>query len=382
MRSRFVTSLLILAGASFILAATPPIQNRPPGKPRAQASRQVDFVRDIEPIFKNSCYSCHGPEKQSSNLRLDNKQAALAGGLSGKSIVPGKAVESLLFRRVAGLGDDAQMPLKGEKLSLTQVRLIRDWIDQGARWPDELAGATPTAKKHWAYVKPVRHDPPPVQNNSWVRNPIDNFILARLEKEGLQPSPEADKETLIRRASLDLTGLPPSIEEADAFLADASPEAYEKLVARLLASPRYGERWARPWLDLARYADTNGYEKDDRRSVWLFRDWVIQALNKDMPFDQFTIEQIAGDLLPNATLEQRIATGFHRNTMINEEGGVDPEEYRVAAVMDRVDTTATVWLGTTLACAQCHNHKYDPFSQEEYYRFFAFFNNTEPEVQT
>src|SRR5688572_22703333 len=208
MRNRLVTSLLILACASFILAATPPNQNRRPGKTSAQASRQVDFVRDIEPIFRTSCYSCHGPDKQGSNLRLDNKQAAFAGGLSGQSIIPGKGVASPLYRRVAGLGDDAQMPLKGEKLSSTQVRLIRDWIDQGARWPDELSGGTPTAKKHWAYVKPVRLDPPRVQNESWIRNPIDNFILARLEKEGLQPSPEADKETLIRRASLDLTGLP------------------------------------------------------------------------------------------------------------------------------------------------------------------------------
>jgi hypothetical protein len=209
----------------------------------------------------------------------------------------------------------------------------------------------------------------------WSRNAIDNFIFARLMQEGLQPSPEVDRARLIRRVSLDLIGLPPTPEEVDTFVNDASPDAYEKVVDRLLVSPHYGERWARPWLDLARYADTHGFEKDPRRSIWPYRDWVIKALNDDMPFDQFTIEQLAGDLLPDPTLEQRIATGFHRNTMINTEGGVDPEEYRVAAVVDRVNTTATVWLGTTLACAQCHTHKYDPFTQQEYYQFLAFFNS-------
>ena len=212
-------------------------------------------------------------------------------------------------------------------------------------------------KTHWAYVKPERPDLPKVQNSVWVKNSIDNFVLARLEKEGLCPSPEASKETLIRRLSLDLTGLPPSVEQVDAFLADNSPDAYEKLADRLLASSHYGEHWARVWLDLARYADTNGYERDRTRSMWLYRDWVIEAFNKNMPFDQFTIEQIAGDLLPNATLQQHIATGFHRNTMINDEPGAYSEDFRVAAIVDRVNTTATVWLGTTLECAQCHDHK-------------------------
>ena len=350
--------------------------------PAAQKSpSQVDFTRDIQPIFQASCYGCHGSEKQASGFRLDNKELAFKGGLFGVAIVPGKAHESPLYRRVAGIGDETPMPAKGKRLTPAQVALIRAWIDQGASWPEEFSGGPAESRKHWAYVKPKRPDAPKVQDPSWVRNPIDSFVLARLEKEGLRPLPEASKETLIRRASLDLIGLPPSLAEIDAFLADRSPDAYEKVVDRLLASPHYGERWARPWLDLVRYADTNGYEKDDRRSIWPYRDWLIEALNKDMPFDQFTIEQIAGDLLPNATLDQRIATGLHRNTMINEEGGVDPEEFRVAAVLDRVDTTATVWLGTTLHCAQCHNHKFDPFSQEEYYRFSAFFNNTEEEVE-
>jgi hypothetical protein len=232
------------------------------------------------------------------------------------------------------------------------------------------------ASTHWAYVKPVRPPLPQVKDTAWPRNGIDHFVLARLERAGFRPSPEADRATLIRRLSFDLTGLPPTIAEVDAFLADTSATAYEKVVDRLLASPRYGERWARPWLDLARYADTNGYEKDRPRTIWLWRDWVIKALNDDMPFDQFTIEQIAGDLLPNATIQQKVATGFHRNSMLNDEGGIDPEEFRVVAVKDRVDTTATVWLGTTLECAQCHGHKHDPFTQKEYYQLYAFFNQT------
>ncbi len=244
------------------------------------------------------------------------------------------------------------------------------------------AGQTPGTGRaaapavHWAFRPPVRPPLPPVRNGRWPRNAIDFFILARLEQEGLHPAPEADRATLIRRVSLDLTGLPPTVAEVDAFRNDSSPNAYEKVVGRLLASPRYGERWARPWLDLARYADTNGYEKDRPRTLWPWRDWVIRALNDDMPFDQFTIEQLAGDLLPGATVAQQVATGFHRNTLLNDEDGTNPEEFRVAAVKDRVDTTATVWLGQTLECAQCHNHKYDPFTQREYYQLYAFFNQT------
>lgn len=365
---------LLVAGAMIIAYAGAPVQGR--------SAPAVDFAKDIQPIFKNSCISCHGAEKQAGRLRLDSREAAFKGGMSGPVIIPGQGAESLLYLRVAGLEDLEQMPLKGEKLRAEQIESMRLWIAQGAPWPDDAAGSAVEAKKHWAYEKPVRQEPPPVENKAWIKNPIDHFVLARLEKEGLAPSPEAPRATLVRRVSLDLTGLPPSVEEVNAFLLDESPDAYEKLVERLLASPHYGERWARPWLDWARYADTHGYEKDRRRSMWLYRDWVIKTLNADMPFNQFTIEQMAGDLLPGAAIEQKIATGFHRNTMINEEGGVDPEEYRIAAIIDRVDTTASIWLGTTLACAQCHDHKYDPFTQEEYYRFFAFFNNTEEEVST
>jgi hypothetical protein len=353
----------------------------------AAAAREVDFAKDIQPLLAR-CTNCHGIEMQEAGLNLQVKKAALAGGDNGKVIVPGKSEKSWLVTAVSRIDPELMMPPEGEGQPLTaeQVGLVRAWIDQGAKWPDaaSLKGA-----EHWAYQKPMRPAVPgsrfQVQGSEaeavaakyagWPRNAIDNFILARLVQEGLQPSPELDRTRLIRRVSLDLIGLPPTPEEVDAFVNDQSPEAYEKVVDRLLASPHYGERWARPWLDLARYADTHGFEKDPRRTIWPYRDWVINALNKDMPFDQFTIEQLAGDLLPNATLEQRIATGFHRNTMINTEGGVDPEEYRVAAVVDRVNTTATVWLGTTLACAQCHTHKYDPFTQQEYYQFFAFFNS-------
>ena len=344
----------------------------------AQNSRELDFAKDIRPVLEARCFGCHGAQQQISGLRLDSKEGMLRGGKAGPAIVPGQGSESLLYRKVTGTADGSAMPLSGDKLTQDQIDSIRTWIDQGARWPEGLATEAP-AKKHWAYVKPVRPRPPEVKDRAWVRNPIDAFILARLEKEGLKPSPEASKENLIRRVTLDLIGLPPSPDEVEAFVADRSPGAYEKVVDRLLASPRYGERWARPWLDLARYSDTGGYIHDRPRSMWPYRDWVIRALNADMPFDRFTIEQIAGDLLPDATMDQKIATGFNRNTMINTEGGVDPEEYRVAAILDRVDTTATVWLGSTLACAQCHDHKFNPFSQEEYYRFFAFFNSTEEE---
>lgn len=354
----------------------------------ATAGKGINFARDIQPILQASCYQCHAGERPKGQLRLDSKNLALQGGISGKVIVPGSSKDSRLIHRVLGLGDEQRMPLKGTPLSEQSVKLLSSWIDQGAAWPDDSSGggesatAKGTAKeskleKHWAYVKPVRPEPPPVKNTSWVRNPVDNFVLAKLESEGLAPSHEASREALIRRLSLDLTGLPPSVREVDEFVSDRNPDAYEKLVDRLLASPHYGERWARPWLDLARYADTNGYEKDKRRVMWKYRDWVINALNQDMPFDRFTIEQIAGDMLPAATADQKIASGFHRNATFNEEGGVDQEEARYETVVDRVNTTTTVWLGSTLGCAQCHNHKYDPFTQKDYYRFYAFFNNTD-----
>jgi hypothetical protein len=354
------------------------------------ATRPVDFTKDIQPLLAR-CTNCHGIEMQEAGLNLQVKQAALKGGDNGRVIVPGKGEKSRLLIAVSRTDPDLIMPPEGEGQPLTaeQAGLVRAWIDQGAKWPDE---ASLKGSEHWAYQKPVRPEVPDsrfaVQDSAaevsgsksqapdgWPRIAIDSFIFLRLMQDGLQPSPELDRARLIRRVSLDLIGLPPTPEEVDAFVNDTSPDAYEKVVDRLLVSPHYGERWARPWLDLARYADTHGFEKDPRRSIWPYRDWVINALNRDMPFDQFTIEQLAGDLLPNPTLDQRIATGFHRNTMINTEGGVDPEEYRVAAVVDRVNTTATVWLGTTLACAECHTHKYDPFTQQEYYQFFAFFNS-------
>ena len=266
------------------------------------------------------------------------------------------------------------MPPEGKRLTEAQVKLLRDWIDAGAVWPDALAGDDAPWKRHWAFRPPARPTLPAVQDG-WVRNPIDRFVLARLVKEGWKPSPEADRITLIRRLSLDLIGLPPTIEEVDAFLADKSQQAYEKVVERLLSSPHYGERWGRHWLDAARYADSDGFEKDKSRQVWFYRDWVINALNRDLPYDQFIIEQLAGDLLPNATQDQKVATGFLRNSMINEEGGIDPEQFRMEAMFDRMDAIGKSMLGLTIQCAQCHNHKFDPLTQAEYYKIFAFLNN-------
>ena len=341
----------------------------------ALAAAKPSFERDILPLFEASCTSCHGSEVQESQLRLDSEAAVLRGGIGGSAVIPKDSNNSPLLRRLLAL-DEPSMPFGAEPLPAEAIARVREWIDALDFAPVEAAPAT----KHWAYVKPRRPELPEVGNARWVRNPIDRFVLARLEAEGLSPSAEASKETWIRRLSLDLIGLPPSIEEVDAFLGDGSPEAYERVVDRLLASPHYGERWARPWLDLARYADTNGYEKDNARTMWKYRDWVIDAHNRDLSFRDFTIEQIAGDMLPGATVEQRIATGFHRNTLLNQEGGVDDEEARFETLLDRVNTTSTAWLGTTLACAQCHNHKFDPFTQKEYYQFLAFFDHGEYEI--
>jgi cytochrome c553 len=334
----------------------------------------VDFVRDVQPILVASCVDCHQATKAKGGLRLDSRGAAMKGGVSGAAIVPGKSAESLLMVRVRGEGDEPRMPEKKPALTPLQLDVIAKWIDQGAIWPDAAAGDAVATARHWSFVKPARPAEPATHTAGWARNPVDRFVLARLESAGLKPSPEADRATLLRRVSLDLTGLPPTPEEVDAFLADASPDAYERAVDRLLASLHYGERWAKHWLDAARYADSNGYSIDAPREIWLWRDWVIDAINRDLPFDQFTREQIAGDLLPNARDAQRIATGFHRNTQINQEGGIDPEQFRVEAVVDRVGTTGTVWLGLSVACAQCHNHKFDPISQKEYYRLMAFLN--------
>jgi len=329
-------------------------------------AQQVDFSREIKPILSDTCYKCHGPdvEQRKANLRLDLREVALATGRDPAIIVPGAPGKSELWRRITADHPDQQMPppSANRRLSDEQRQVIRRWIQQGASWQD-----------HWSFVMPVRSALPAA--SVWIRNPIDSFILDRIEDAGLEPSSRADRETLIRRVTIDLSGLPPTQQDLDGFLADESPEAYERLVDRLLASPRYGERMAMQWLDAARYADTNGYQTDGVRYMWRWRDWVINALNRNQPFDQFTIEQLAGDLLPDPTPEQILATGFNRNHRANSEGGIVPEEYLVEYAVDRVDTTATIWLGLTLGCARCHSHKYDPISQREFYQVMAFFNN-------
>ncbi len=335
------------------------------------ADDAIDFNRDIRPVFAAKCFACHGPDEshREADLRLDQRDAAIDYG----AIVPDTPEESLLLERILTDDPDLQMPPPhtNDKLTAEQKDKFRQWIQEGAAYA-----------KHWAFVPPEKPPVPEVANADWPRTDIDRFVLARLEKEGLHPSREADKYTLVRRVYLDLIGLPPTPAEADAFVNDQDPQAYEKLVDRLLASPHYGERWARDWLDLARYSDTNGYEKDRPRSIWPYRDWVIRAINDDMPFDQFTVEQIAGDMLPDATQSQKIATGFHRNTMLNEEGGIDPLEYRFYAMVDRVATTGTVWLGLTTGCAQCHTHKYDPITHTDYYSLMALLNNAdEPDLR-
>ncbi len=336
----------------------------PPTPPSA-----VDFVKDIQPIFAKSCSNCHGAKTQMAGLRLDSRKIAMA-----KDIQPGNAAASELYRRVAGLSEHARMPMGG-KLDPAEIDLIKRWIDGGAVWPDS-ADAGVELKRHWAWVPPVRPAVPAVGDATWPKNPIDNFILAKLEKEGLKPSPEADRETLLRRLSLDLIGLPPTPDEIDRFVQDKSPGAYEKQVDRLLSSPHYGERWGRIWLDGARYADSDGFEKDKQRQVWAYRDWVVGALNKNLPYDQFVIDQIAGDELPHPTQDQLVATGFLRNSMTNEEGGIDPEQFRMEAMFDRMDAVGKNILGVTIQCAQCHTHKFDPIKHEEYYRMFAFLNDS------
>ncbi|MEO2021410.1 MAG: PSD1 and planctomycete cytochrome C domain-containing protein [Pirellulaceae bacterium] len=353
---RFISRLTIIIG---VLAPVP------------AAAEPVSFSRDIRPLLASRCFACHGPDDKArqGELRLDTLAGATAKHDRRQAIVPGRSVLSELVRRISSPDLETRMPPPdaGNALSQSEQELLERWIDEGADY-----------QEHWAFVSPKRPVPPRLkQQADWLRNPIDHFVLARLQQQGLHPSERADRYTLVRRLYLDLIGLPPTPAEADAFVSDDDPRAYEELVDRLLDSKHYGERWARAWLDLARYSDTNGYEKDRPRSIWPYRDWVVQALNADMPYNQFSIEQLAGDMLPRATESQRVATGFHRNTMLNEEGGIDPLEYRFYAMVDRVATTGLVWMGLTVGCAQCHSHKYDPVSHSDYYRFLALMNNAE-----
>ncbi len=341
---------------------------------------QVDYLRDIKPILTQHCTSCHGRTKQQNGLRLDTAETSRNGGDSGPSIVAGKADESLLISAVMGDGDVERMPPEGPPLSGDEVALLKRWIDQGAK---ALKEEIPPVIRpdHWAFKKPVSSSLPECDQPGRSLSPIDRFVHAKLDEEGLAAAAEADRATLIRRLSLDLRGFPPSVGEVEQFVRDDRPDAFERLVDRLLASAAYGERWGRHWLDIARYADSNGFTRDFGRQIWKYREWVIEAVNADMAFDQFTVEQFAGDMLPGATLSQKIATGFHRNTLINEEGGTDQEQFRVDAVADRVVTTGVAYLGLTLGCARCHEHKYDPISQREYYQLFAFLNNCdEPKI--
>ncbi len=332
-----------------------------------------DYLREVKPVLTDHCIGCHGTEKSQNGLRLDTAVGALRGGERGPAVVPGDAAGSLLVQVIEGRHAQLErMPYKRSPLSTAAIAAVRDWIDAGAPVP---AAETPGHRVHWAFVPPERRTPPgPVPGGFSGGHPIDAWIGHRLKEAGLAPSPEADRATLIRRVSLDLTGLPPDPERIEAFVADPRPDAYERLVEELLGSPHHGERWARWWLDVARYADSNGYSADAPRSIWPWRDWVVRSLNADLPFDQFIVEQLAGDLLPGASLDQRIATGFHRNTQLNEEGGIDPEQFRIEGVIDRVGTTGTALLGLTIACAQCHDHKFDPIRQREYYQLFDFFN--------
>ena len=326
------------------------------------------FESTIKPMLRANCLACHSEKNLSSGLSLETRESILHGGNRG----PGPD-HILAAVRQSG---DLKMP-PGRKLKDDQIAALERWINEGLPVPESLAKTKRRGADHWAFKAPQKSTPPAVQNAAWVRNPIDQFILARIEKAGIKPSPEADRETLFRRVSLDLIGLPPTEKERTEFLADKRPDAYERAVDRLLTSPHYGERWGRQWLDLARYADSDGYSIDAPREIWKYRDWVINALNKDQPFDQFVIEQFAGDLLEKPTTDQLIATGFHRNTPSNFEGGIDFEQYRVEAVADRVATTGAAFLGLTLGCARCHDHKYDPISQKEFYQIFAFLNNVD-----
>ncbi len=335
----------------------------------------VDYLRDIKPILTQHCVSCHGASDAKSGLRADTAAALREGGDSGiPPLRVRKGEESFLLQLLTGShADIPSMPYKKPSLKNAEIDLLRTWVGAGAPAPEN---EVPGRYEHWAFVAPQRVPEPGIRGTGWPRNPIDHFVLARLERDGIDPAPEATRGVLLRRVSLDLVGLPPSPAEVDAFLRDERPDAYDRVVDRLLASPHYGERWARPWLDVARYADSNGYSIDAPRQIWKYRDWVVAALIRDLPYDQFVVDQLAGDLLPYATLEQKVATGFNRNTQINQEGGINREQFRIEAVVDRVNTFGTAFLGLTVSCAQCHDHKFDPVTQREYYQLFAFFNNT------
>jgi mono/diheme cytochrome c family protein len=361
---------LILAGCWAAVLALSTVRAATPA-PRSGA---VDFNRDIRPILADNCFACHGPDEQArkAGLRLDIKAGALQPLKGGRqAVVPGEPARSALLARVTTADPDDVMPppKTGKKLRPEQIQRLKDWIAAGADWPE-----------HWAFVRPQPPTPPAVKNTRWPRNDLDRFVLHRLEREGLRPAPEADRTTLARRATLDLTGLPPTIEEVDAFLADKRPDAYERLVDRLLSSPRYGEHMAKHWLDAVRYADSHGYHIDAQRDIWAYREWVIRAFNANQPFDRFTIEQLAGDLLPNPTSDQKIATGYIRSNMSTGEGGAIEAEYAAKYAFDRVETTGTTWMGLTLTCARCHTHKYDPITQREYYGLFAIFNQLDEPV--
>ena len=367
LRRLYWVAALILPAGGVCIDIVRAAENEKPSTMEVESAK-LSFNRDIRPILSEACFRCHGPDAaaRAAELRLDLREGATADLSGHAAVVPGRPEQSELVTRIMSTDPDVRMPPAEAEHQLTddQVAKLRRWIAEGAEY-----------ESHWSLLPPVRHEPPAIQNKDWPRNPIDNFVAGRLEREGLKPSPEANKVALLRRLTVDLTGLPPTPQEIDAFLADRSPNAYEKVVDRLLASPRYGERMASFWLDAARYADTNGYQSDGKRFMWRWRDWVIESFNKNQPFDEFTVEQLAGDLLPNPTLDQLIATGFNRNHRGNEEGGIIAEEFRVEYVADRVETTSTVWLGLTVGCARCHDHKYDPITQKDFYRLFAFFNN-------
>ncbi len=396
-RPNFITFSLAVASlcaVPFLRAGEADTKKLPP------PAATYDFANDIKPLLETACIRCHAGIKPKGLFSLETREKLLKGGKDDKAIIVGESAKSPLIRYVAGLEDDMEMPPKGKGTALTsqQIALLRVWIDQGAKWPDDIklvapisddekndaktaadvpAKAAPKVNRdHWSFKSPIKPALPALQKYvDDVKSPIDAFILNRLEKEGLAPSAEASKLTLLRRLSLDLIGLPPTLDDVDRYIADTSPDAYKTQVERLLASPQYGERWARHWLDAARYADSDGFEKDKPRFAWAYRDWVIQAFNRNIPYDQFVIEQLAGDELPNPTQDQFVATGFLRNSMINEEGGVHPEQFRMEAMFDRMDAIGKSVMGLSINCCQCHNHKFDPFTQEEYFRLFAFLNN-------